>query len=75
MAMAFVDAEESILEMECRIDNTIFEFGGDETTGGQPSPEFGSDVDSILDSMSSSFIATLGADDFTESEKAWIHGE
>jgi hypothetical protein len=75
MAMAFVDAEECILEMECRIDNSCLEFGGDEIGAGHPSPGFGSDVDSIVGAMSSSFISILGADDFTESEKAWVRGE
>ena len=75
MAMAFVDAEECILEMECRIDNSFLEFGGDEIRAGHPSPGFGSDVDSIMGAMSSSFISILGADDFTESEKAWVRGE
>ena len=75
MAMAFVDAEERILEMECRIDNSVLEFGGNDITGGHPSPGFGSDVDSIVEAMSSSFSAILGADDLTEAGKTWVHGE
>ncbi|KAL7432406.1 hypothetical protein ACHAXH_007697, partial [Discostella pseudostelligera] len=71
MAMAFVDAEESMLGLESRIENSILEFDGDERAGDHPSTEFGSDADTIVDAMSSLFIA-VHADELTESERAWV---
>jgi len=73
MAMAFVDAEESMLGLESRIENSILEFDGDERAGDHPSTEFGSDADTIVDAMSSLFIA-VHADELTESERAWVKG-
>ncbi len=74
MAMAFLDAEESMTEMESRIDNSIPEVGGDETAGTHPLPEFASDVDSIVEAVSSTFLAILDDNELSESEKAWVSG-
>jgi hypothetical protein len=73
MAIAFLDAEESMTEMESLIDNSIPKVGGDKT-GGHPLPKFGSDVDSIVEAVSSTFLAILDDNELSESEKAWVSG-
>ena len=73
MAMAFVDAEELLLDMEHKMDSAFLEFSEDEISK-DPMPNFGSDADAIVNTMSASFYALLAEqDDITETESEWVN--
>ena len=59
MAMAFVDAEELLLEMEEKMDSAILDIDEVDATKGIPMPDFGSDADTIVGTISASFADAL----------------
>ena len=74
MAMAFVDVEESLLELESKMDEAILNFDSeDESVEKHPTPDFSSDVDAIFGAMSDSFLALVNEfEAMNESEKEWL---
>ena len=74
MAMAFVDAEELLLEMEHKMDSAFLDFGENENSKDCPMPNFGSDADVIVNTMSASFHALLNEqEDITETDSEWVN--
>mmetsp|Transcript_31098 Transcript_31098/g.57676 ORF Transcript_31098/g.57676 Transcript_31098/m.57676 type:complete len:843 (+) Transcript_31098:140-2668(+) len=81
MAMAFVDAEQSLLEMETKMDDEAFlgssDGEEDERDNNIPMPEFGSDTDAIVNAMSASLLAVLEEHDepVSEADLAWVKAQ
>lgn len=73
MAMALVDAEDSLLELENKMEEAFLDGIGDENTGNHPVPEFGGDIDAILNAMTASFLAVVDEyESLTEPEMEWL---
>ena len=72
MAREFVNAEESLLEMESKMDSAFLNGSEDEA----PMPEFGNDADAILSAMSASFYSLM--DEFgslTDEDREWVEAQ
>lgn len=73
MAMALVDAEDSLLELENKMEEAFLDGIADENMGNHPVPEFGGDIDAILNAMTASFLAVVDEyESLTEPEMEWL---
>lgn len=81
MAMAFVDAEQSLLEMETKMDDEVFLDSSDGEEDGRnnniPMPEFGSDTGAIVNAMSASLLAVLDEHDehIIDADLEWVKAQ
>ncbi|KAL3784896.1 hypothetical protein HJC23_012499 [Cyclotella cryptica] len=75
MAVLFVDAEESLNEIETRIDNSFFDLR-DPDLQDSAIPEFGADFDRILNAISESFLHLIHDDtSLTGSDHQWANAQ
>ena len=75
MAFLFVDAEESLNEIERKIDNSFFDQNDPDLQDGAM-PEFGTDFDGVLNEISESFFNLVHGDaSLTESDHQWASGK
>ena len=75
MANLFVDAEESLREIETKIDEAFFALNAEETLDSQI-PEFASDFDGVLKAISDSFFSLVNGDNtLTDVDREWAKAQ
>lgn len=75
MARLFLDAEESLLEIGTRIDESFFELDN-EGSIDTSMPNFGHDFDGVLNAISESFAALVDGDpSLTAFEREWANSK
>jgi hypothetical protein len=75
MARLFLDAEESLLEIGTRIDDSFFELDN-EGSVDTSMPNFGNDFDGVLNAISESFAALVDGDPtLTAFEREWANSK
>eukprot|EP00584_Thalassiosira_punctigera_P008954 CAMPEP_0172526736 /NCGR_PEP_ID=MMETSP1067-20121228/1584_1 /TAXON_ID=265564 ORGANISM="Thalassiosira punctigera, Strain Tpunct2005C2" /NCGR_SAMPLE_ID=MMETSP1067 /ASSEMBLY_ACC=CAM_ASM_000444 /LENGTH=744 /DNA_ID=CAMNT_0013310311 /DNA_START=25 /DNA_END=2259 /DNA_ORIENTATION=+ len=77
MAVAFVDAEESLLELEISMDEAFLDDDGGGDENCCPMPEFGDNVDAIVGAMSVSILIVLDEinEAVSESDRDWVEAQ